>query len=634
MHIVSVIPLKKTILTEPLTYFTKQKVSLGQIVVVPIRKQQVNSVVVKIDTPEKEKADLKSSSFSLKKISTITSKFLCFPDFIKALEKENDYYAYFMPRTLRHLYSQKIIDNIDSIKSHRKDFDPTPIHDKTIISARYAIQAEDYDRYSEYKNIIRETLARKQSALVIVPTHADLDNVSTHLKRGIDKHTFILDTRKTKTHQAKVWNEVVHKDDAQLIITTGTFLGIPKDNLGAIIIERESSAAYKTIEKPYIDIRHFAQTYCSISRIPMYVGDTLLRTETIHSVKQGNYTERRPLVFRVLSPAKQTLVMMHEEKDPVSPFLSKEAIGIISDAQENNEHVFIFAARKGLAPTVVCDDCGKLTLCSNCSSPMTLYSAKNDKDKNTLRCHHCGQSETAGIKCDNCGSWKLRMLGVGTESIASNISELFPNSQTFIVDSTHTKTPKQVKDTIAKFQSTPGGILIGTELAIANITNPIHNTIISSIDALFSLPDYRIRERIMQTLLAARQRTHQNFLIQTRNEFETLFSHIIGGNLSAFYKEEIESRKQFGYPPFMKLIKITRSGDKREISSEMKQLVKFFEPQTLHVYPAFTEKINNAFVLNGLIRILPENWPDKELLEKLRMLPPSYRVEVDAQHVL
>jgi len=633
MNIISVIPLKKTILTEPLTYFTKHHLSLGQIVHVPIRKQEVPAVVVRLHDSQDERADIKSSSYALKKISKVTHKHICTPDFVEAIYNEAIYYAFFTPRLFSLLTSSKIIDSLDTIKSQGKDFVTKPIHNKSIASEKYAVQAEEQDRYSEYKNIIRETLARKQSAIVIVPTLADLDHVSVQLKRGIEKHTRILDSRKTKTYLAKTWNEIVHNEGAQLIITTGSFMHVPKVNIGVMIVERESSAAYRTIEKPYLDIRHLAHEYCSIARIPLYVGDTLLRAETIYSIKQGNYTEKRPLMFRSLSPAVQTLVMMQEDTQPESPYLSHKAISLIQDAHEQNDQVFIFCGRKGLAPTVVCEDCGSLSTCEHCSAPMTLFGGMTDKE-NTLRCNHCGKREKIGMKCHHCGSWKLKMLGIGTESVAREIGRIFPQREVFIIDSMNTRTPKQVRDTIMKFYEVPDAILVGTELAITHLTKPIPYSIVSSIDALCALPDYRIRERITQTLLALRQKTHKHFMIQTRNEHETLFNHVLTGNLLLFYKEEIAMRKQFSYPPFIKLIKLTRAGDKEDVRNEMKQLIKFFEPHTLHVYPAFTEKVANAYVLNGLIRVSPEQWPDKELIEKLRMLPKTYRVEVDAQHVL
>jgi hypothetical protein len=84
----------------------------------------------------------------------------------------------------------------------------------------------------------------------------------------------------------------------------------------------------------------------------------------------------------------------------------------------------------------------------------------------------------------------------------------------------------------------------------------------------------------------------------------------------------------------MTLIKVTRADKKEVVEQEMSELEKFFHPHTFHTYPAFTEKVKNAYVMHGLIRLEPSKWPDKELMNKLRMLPPNYRVEVDAQSLL
>jgi primosomal protein N' len=157
---------------------------------------------------------------------------------------------------------------------------------------------------------------------------------------------------------------------------------------------------------------------------------------------------------------------------------------------------------------------------------------------------------------------------------------------------------------------------------------------VSSLDTLFSLPDFRIRERLMHILLVLRKVSSKKLLVQTRHPDEIIFEHGLSGNLVSFYREEEKAREKFGYPPFMTLIKVTRADKKEVVEEEMAQLEKFFAPHEFHVYPAFTEKVKNSYVMHGLIRLDPSKWPDKELADKLRMLPPNYRVEIDAQSLL
>lgn len=51
-------------------------------------------------------------------------------------------------------------------------------------------------------------------------------------------------------------------------------------------------------------------------------------------------------------------------------------------------------------------------------------------------------------------------------------------------------------------------------------------------------------------------------------------------------------------------------------------------------YPAFTSKVKGKHLINVLLKIDPKKWPDGELVEKLRELPPNFLVKVDPENIL
>ncbi len=73
---------------------------------------------------------------------------------------------------------------------------------------------------------------------------------------------------------------------------------------------------------------------------------------------------------------------------------------------------------------------------------------------------------------------------------------------------------------------------------------------IASIDSLFALPDFRIRERIMHLLINIKSKATENLLIQGRNLDSSVIEQGLSGDLSSFYKEEIKLREKFSYPRF------------------------------------------------------------------------------------
>ena len=630
MNIVEVIPITKSVKLDTLTYYTTKKISIGNLVTVPLRKKDITALVINITDGKDMKESLKSSSYALKKVKGVLKKKLFKKEFIRSIAEISDYYASSTGLVLNQLTSSRIIENSDKIKVSKT----TKNEDKKE-SLTYVIQADRDDRYSQYKNFIRERLAQKESVVFIVPTQSDIDFADEYIKRGIKDRVYTLSPSLSKTKIISMWNDSLASEKPVVIITTQNMMHIPRNDVGAIIIERESSPAYKNLRRPYTDGRKVAQVFAKHLGVRLVLGDTLLTIETLNKVTDQTYMELSPLVFRSLTPARIDLVDMAEADDAPTVSISNEMIEMLKTAKEENANSFIFTARKGLFSSVVCDDCKHVRTCTFCSSPLVLHGGTDATNKkNLFRCHSCGEEQQAGGLCTNCKSWKLTTLGIGIEQVEIDINELLPGTKTFVLSKDTASTPKKAKDIVAEYYKTPGAILIGTEMALPYLTEDIEYVGISSLDTLFALPDFRIRERIMHILLALRKIAFKRLLLQTRHANEQIFDYGLSGNLVSFYREEEKARERFGYPPFMTLIKVTRADKKEVVEKEMSELENFFKPHTFHTYPAFTEKVKGAYVMHGLIRLDPKNWPEKELLDKLRMLPPNYRVEVDSQSLL
>ena len=184
------------------------------------------------------------------------------------------------------------------------------------------------------------------------------------------------------------------------------------------------------------------------------------------------------------------------------------------------------------------------------------------------------------------------------------------------------------------FYAKAGGILIGTEMALHYIHEPIENSVIASMDSLFSIPDFKINEKIMRLILRIRSLSYKQMILQTRNPEQKVFNYAIGGNLGLFYKDEIEDRKVFGYPPFSTMIKISVVGKKEEITEKITWLESQFPDQDKYSYPAFGTKQKGQFIMNLLLKIVTDKWPVNEIVEKLKELPQEFIVKVDPESIL
>ena len=101
-----------------------------------------------------------------------------------------------------------------------------------------------------------------------------------------------------------------------------------------------------------------------------------------------------------------------------------------------------------------------------------------------------------------------------------------------------------------------------------------------------------------------------------------------------FYRDEIEERKSLGYPPFNTYIKLTLEGDKIAIRKEMEKVKDFFEPYKLQIFDAFNKIVKKKHIVHGLLYLEKGKWPEKNILDKLKQLPPQYSIRIDPGSLL
>ncbi len=633
MYIVQVIPIAKGIGKETLSYFSAKEVVPGSLVSVPIRSKIVPAIVVESQKASELKSELKSSDFAVKKVDSLRAKQFLRPEYVESVLHTADYFAGTAGASFYTLLPKIILENITSLKTKIS----VDIHAHKP-QEKYIVQGDDADRFANYRSLIREQFAKKSSVFFCVPTIEDAKISAKALEKGIEKYTIVLHGGIAKKSFVEIWKQLQDLSHPILIVATGAFLSIPRTDIATIILEKENSKSYKIQTRPFLDIRTFAEYFAERIHARLVMGDISLRTETIWRHKNGELVELTPLTLRSLSTAKQELIDMRKHKKPDGTqasfkILSPEVERLIEQSRENSEHLFILSTRRGLAPSTVCGDCQNIVTCTKCSASITLHKGK-DEAQNFFLCHRCGERRSAEEMCKVCGSWKLGTVGIGIDLIDQKIKDRFPEVKVFRIDSDTTKTEKKVIDTIAQFYSSPGSILLGTEMALSYLHEKIENSAIISIDSLFSIPDFRISEKIFYLLLKIRYMTRNIFLMQTRNAEEKVLEYALRGNIIDFYRTEIEARKQFDYPPFNTLIKITLEGSRDAIVAQMDSIQNTLTPHVADIFPAFTHTVKGNYVLHGLIKLPRGKWIDPDLLAKLKSLPPSVSIKVDPDSLL
>jgi primosomal protein N' (replication factor Y) len=613
-YLVEVTPITKAPTPHSLSYFSPTKLSVGTFIKVPIRKGLTLALVTRCRDVKSAKTEIRRAGFILRKIkkTDILEAHLTAERFT-ALEATARYHATQVGPLLSSLIPKVMSDEpnlfLPKMVKKQKKTTHTP---ETIL-----LQMESEERFGQYRAQVRQSFAHGQSVMFVVPTHLEIDKAREELSKGINEFVYTFSLQRRKVELKKMWGKVLSEKHPVLLITTPAGLFFNRGDLGTIILDRENSRAYRTLNRPYLNLKIWIENLAKKLNIQLVIGDSVLSLETLWREKNHEFSENSLIRWRI-SASPTTLVDASTKQNEAGRFeiFSQELKDLINKAILEKQGVFLFGARKGLAPTTVCGDCGFILPCLNCGAPVVLH---QHNETTVYICHACRERRDSTTTCGYCGSWKLVPLGVGTSEIARQARELFPNQVITILDKDHATTDRQAKLIVDKFRE-KGGILIGTELAFFHLQSVTYSAVVS-LDSLFSVPDFGINERIFYLVSRLREMTKVETLVQTRNIGKQILSWATQGNIIDFYQNEIEERQLLLYPPFAIFIKVTLSKrDAKMLLPKLKQQFEKWQPDTLE---------------DSLIMRIPKGeWPEVELVQELALLPPQFSIKVDPESIL
>lgn len=650
MKIVTVIPLSKGIFKEDLTYFTSKEITPGAIVEIPLRNKKILGIALSCQEVSDTKGVIKNMSFDLRKIIDVKENSIFRDEFLQSGIKLSNYFATQKGRTLMNLMPVSLRENYDNIMEFGINKSKNKKEVKNLKSEKLLFQAPLEDRISFYKTLIRASFAQKQSVFMVLPGSREVEKFKKLLSHGIEQFTFAIHSGMTEKKQLEHFKNIQNTEHPVFILGTAPFLSIPREDIKTIILENENAHGYKNFNRPYLDMRIFVEIYAENINAKLLFADTILRFETIYRRKE--LAEVYPLSFRLNVEQELEIKNPNENKDLPDlaegarkkfKILSEENIEEIKKTLEKKQNVFIFSLRKGLATMTVCADCASVLQCENCAAPVVLYLSKDGK-KRMYICNKCKQETDPQMKCPNCDSWNLVPLGIGTDTITEEIKKVFPHTAVLKLDKESAKTNAGAEKIIKEFESSNGAVLIGTEMAFFYLKNKIPLSIMASFDSLWSIPNFKISEKILYILISMLSITDKKIIVQTKNENDDLLKSIQNENILSFIRKELELREKLGYPPFERFIKISYLGNKEGTVVAKKYLTELFQEYDPDIFSAFTSKQKGNYATNMLIKISPEKWSlpelregayiDEKLLVKLSTLPPDFSVNIDPEDLL
>ncbi|MBP7804890.1 MAG: hypothetical protein KA052_01545 [Candidatus Pacebacteria bacterium] len=643
MWIVEVVPIKRGIPKETLTYFSPEQIEDGTVVSVPIRNKATDAISVSCKEAREEKAAIKSGSFSLKKILKVKEGSPVPVYLFETAKLAAQYYRVPRGAILDLLIPDYSYYGLFSHESKEKKGD-VPVPERLIF------QSPHDDRIAFYRTFIRESFAKKESVTFVCPTIADCELFAESLSRGISDFVVITNSDLTRKKLIDLLKKLSTDAHPYVIVTTPSYASLMRADTGTIIVEHESSNAYATPSTPSLDYRVLMEIFARCAAKKLILGDSLLRVETLgrHEIKELGTVA--PITFRALAPIDIT-VIPHGIPDQLPPRARAEQISALSQpvrdlvggAMKSKSHIFAFALRTGLATITRCRDCGTVVLCEHCAAPLVLYASADGR--RVFICNKCKHHKPSEQKCGKCNSWNLSATGLGTAFVEEELKRLYPDVPVFRIDREATPTRTEAKKVAAQFSAAQGGVLVGTEMALFYLTDPVTHSCIVSFDTLFNIPSYRTNERIIELFLDIAERTTDKLYVQTKNPDEEIISLVQSNNYSSWYRNELAERMDYNYPPASTILKISwygKAAEKDAAKDYMAEVLAPYAPDMFESTVVVRGKKETA--VNAVIRPKRDEWSvyalldgkglSENLRELLAKLPDEAKIAINPDNLL
>lgn len=629
MKLVTVAPLSKTVRKDALSYFSAKDIPVGSIVSVPVRGKNIPGIAIDSKDAILSKADLKRSDFSLKKVSASLGFSVLPESFFAACKEAED--LFFMAQGA-------IVARCSpaSWRERTRQESPPKRPAAAVQAEKLVLQLPLAERLRFYKLFIRESFARKESVFIVVPSRKDIPLFEEALSKGIEGYVETLDGAMTKRASDKALARAMEETHPLLYIGTPLYAAIPKADIGAFIIEKEHARHYRGIAKPHIDMRMLIEAYAALSGAKLVRADTILSTETLGRRDEGAFADAVPISFRKAGGPEETVVPMGAARTEEPgrktrwKLFAEESIGAVREALGQGKRVMLFSLRPGIAHATVCSNCDSIVSCDACDAPLALKERKRPLGTARERvfiCPRCQTAKDAKITCGTCGNWNLVPLGAGTDRVAAEAAELFPDAPIVMLDAEHAKTDKQREAAALSWRAQAGSVLIATEAALPYLEEKAGVTVVVSFDSLFSIPAYRASDRIVHLLSDLADATAESLVIQTRNTDDPALLAYLRNGLSEFFRSELKDRRMLSYPPYARLIKISWEGTPAHAPAAKERLAAIIGEYRPAIAAAKPSKKNHA-AWSAVFRA-EDGRISAGTRQALKALPQPYIIETD-----
>ncbi|MEI6946328.1 primosomal protein N' [Paraflavisolibacter sp. H34] len=423
-----------------------------------------------------------------------------------------------------------------------------------------------------YVKLIEQVMKKGQQVLYLLPEIALTAQLIRRLQKHFGGHIGIYHSKFSQNERVEVWNKI-KTGELKIVLGARSALFLPFLNLGMVICDEEHDPSYKQQDPaPRYHGRDAAIYLAGLSRAKVLLGSATPSLETYHNAHSGKFglvelSERFGEVSLPLIEMVDTRTVARKPGEKV--MLSPQLLEAVRTTVARGKQAILFQNRRGYTPYQVCTVCGWVAQCRHCDVSLTYH-----KQSNKLKCHYCGNIYPTIHTCGACGTDKLVHKSFGTEKIEELLDTELPDIKIGRMDFDTIRNKNAHDILIQQFEQKKIDVLVGTQMVVKGLDfDNVDLVGILDADGLLSFADFRVHERAFQLMeqvsgRAGRRNAAGKVLIQTGNPAHPVIEWVRGHDYTGLYRDEIEKRRLFNYPPCSRLVLLTFRHKERAVVQE------------------------------------------------------------------
>jgi primosomal protein N' (replication factor Y) len=401
-----------------------------------------------------------------------------------------------------------------------------------------------------YLTATEAAMDRGRGVIVLVPEIGLTPQTVSRFEARFGDRVAVLHSGLSAGERRDEWLRV-RRGEARVCVGPRSAVFAPVEGLGLIVVDEEHDSSYKQESDPRYDARDVAARRAHAEQAMLVAGTATPRPESWERLERVELSERADG-----SPMPGIEVLDMRERDGrEGPLHARTRESLSRLAQEGGKAI-VMVPRRGWSPFLDCRTCGHAWYCPNCDVSLVLHRAGD-----TMRCHHCGHTESVPEACPECSSVSIARHGAGSERVAEIVSELVAPVRVLRLDSDAAARKGAHAAILAEFDRADAAVLIGTQMVAKGHDFPdVVLSVVVDADSSLRFPDFRAEERTFALVSQLAGRSGRGgagrVLVQTLAPEAEAIRRAAGHDAAGFLAGEIERRRELSYPPFATLVRV------------------------------------------------------------------------------